>query len=383
MAFFYAWYIVDDCVLVFSVRIILFYGFYRERFMVKFKFLLFLLASVFSFSLMADEQPSESKLELVTTGYEDVVIQRRFDATVEAVNKSTIAAQVSERIVEINFDVDDYVEQGVVLLRFNDAKQKARLEQAQANLREMMVASKDAEIEFSRIKEIYAKKLVAKATLDKAKAAYKAALERKKQAESRIAEVKENIDETIVRAPYSGIVTQRHVELGETPSVGAALMTGLSLNHLRVVADVPQQLISLLRQGCCPARIILPDAKHQSISSKKLTIFPIADSQTHSFKIRVELEEGQHGLYPGMFVKLELDTETQKRLMIPARALVQRGEVTGVYIVNDSAISFRYVKIGRRHSDGRVEIHAGIEPGEQVAIDPVAAGILLKGSTGK
>ena len=328
----------------------------------------------------ATAQADAPQLEQVTVGYEAVTIQRRFDATVEAVNKSTIAAQVSERIIEINFDVDDYVEQGVILLRFNDTKQRARLEQAQASLREMTVASKDAEVEFARIREIYAKKLIAKATLDKAKASYKSSLERKAQAEGRLIESKQGIEQTIVRAPYSGIVTKRYVELGETPAIGAPLMTGLSLNQLRVVADVPQVLISLLRKGCCPARVLLPHAKQQSISSKKLTIFPIANSQTHSFKIRVELDEGQHGLYPGMFVKLELDTETQKRLMIPSNALVQRGEVTGVFVIEDAAISFRYVKSGRTHSDGRVEIHAGLESGEKVALDPIAAGILLKGN---
>ena len=352
--------------------------FLPELDMLRSKYLLFtVVIAIFPLLTIASEV-NALQLEQVTVGYEEVTIQRHFDATVEAVNKSTIAAQVSERIIEINFDVDDYVEQGKVLLRFNDTKQRARLEQAQASLREMTVASKDAEIEFARIREIYAKKLIAKATRDKAKATYKSALERKAQAEGRLTEAKQNIEQTIVRAPYSGLVTQRHVELGETPAIGAPLMTGLSLNQLRVVADVPQSLISLLRNGCCPARVILPGTKQQAVLSKKLTIFPIADSQTHSFKIRVELDEGQYGLYPGMFVKLELDTETQNRLMIPTNALVQRGEVTGVFVVEDSAISFRYVKIGRTHSDGRVEIHAGVEPGEQLALDPIAAGILLK-----
>lgn len=339
----------------------------------------FIFISLLPLSVNA-AQENVASLALDVVRYQDVSVQRRFDATVEAVNKSTIAAQVSERIVEINFDIDDYVEQGVVLLRFNDTKQQARLKQAQARLREMLVASKDAEIEFARIREIYAKKLIAKAALDKAKAAYKATLERKKQAEGRLTEARQQIEQTVVRAPYSGIVTQRHVELGETPAIGAPLMTGISLNQLRVVADVPQKLISLLRKGCCPARVILPNAEQQRVSSTRLTIFPIADSQTHSFKIRVELDKGQYGLYPGMFVKLELDTETSKRLMVPVKALVQRGEVTGVFVVKDTDISFRYVKSGRVHNNGLVEVHAGLEPGEQVALDPIAAGILLKGN---
>lgn len=338
--------------------------------------LIFTLCALLPFNLFASE-PAAIKLDLATVNYENVAVQRYFDATVEAVHKATIAAQVSERITEINFDVDDYVEQDAVLLRFNDTKQRARLEQAQAGLREVSVASKDAETELTRIRDIYAKKLVAKAVLDKANAAYKGALARQMQAKARLKEATEQLEQTIVRAPYSGIVTQRHIELGETPSIGKPVMTGLSLNRLRVVANVPQGFISVLRNGCCPARVILPSDKKQSVATKKLTIFPIADSQSHSFKVRADLDEGQYGLYPGMLVKLVLDVDTQKRLMVPLEALVHRGEVTGVYVFAKAKIVFRLVKSGRIH-DERVEIHAGLEQGERVALDPIKAGILLK-----
>ena len=339
--------------------------------------LIFILACLPS-SILSAEEAEAIKLELATVNYEEVATQRVFDATVEAVHKSTIAAQVSERITQINFDVDDYVEKGSVLIRFKDTRQRARLEQAHASLREAVVASKDAETELARIRDIYAKKLVAKVTLDKASAAYKSTQARQTQAEARLKESKDQFEQTIVRAPYSGMVTQRHVELGETPSVGKPLMTGLSLDRLRVVADVPQAFISVLRGGCCPARIILPGEQQQKVSSSKITIFPIADSKSHSFKIRVELDKGQHGLYPGMFVKLVLDVAKQKRLVIPSRALVQRGEVTGVYVFNKANIAFRYVKSGRIHDGERIEIHAGLEQGERVALNPITAGILLK-----
>jgi len=346
--------------------------------MIRLAILNLLLLGVFhSFSLSAAEA-NQTKLESLPLQYEDVVVQRRFDAKVEAVHKSTIAAQLSERITEINFDVDDYVEQGSVLIRFKNTQQRARLEQAQAGLREASVASKDAETELERIRGIYAKKLVAKAVLDKASANYKGALARETRAQARLKEAQEQFEKTIVRAPYAGIVTQRHVEIGEIPSIGKPLMTGLSLDRLRVVSDVPQGFISVLRDGCCPARIILPGEQQQNISTQKLTIFPIADSKSHSFKIRVDLDKGQHGLYPGMFVKLVLDIDTQKRLMVPSTALVFRGEVTGVYVVTESRVVFRLVKSGQMHNDGRVEIHAGLEQGEYVALDPIAAGIFLK-----
>jgi len=318
------------------------------------------------------------KFELQSTKYEDIAIQRSFEATVEAVNKSTIASQVSEQITAINFDVDDYVEQGTVLVRFRNTQQRARLEQAHATVREAKVNLKDTKTELDRVREIYKKKLVAKAVLDKASAAYKSATARLQQADARLKESKEQFNRTIVKAPYSGIVTKRHVEVGETAGIGQPLMTGLSLNKLRVVSEIPQQYISLLRDGCCPARVVLP-GQNESVQGNKLTVSPIADEVTRSFKIRVDLDDGQHGLYPGMFVRLLLEVGTEKRLLIPSQALVNRGEVTGVYVAENGNMVFRHVRRGNVHSDGRIEIHAGLQEGERVALDPVAAGIYLKG----
>jgi RND family efflux transporter MFP subunit len=325
---------------------------------------------------------ANAPLETTTLAYEEVVSQRAFDGRVEAVDKATITAEVSDRIIEINYDVDDYVPKGAVILRFRDTRQRAQLEQAEASLREAEVAFKDAEKEFARIRDIYAKKLVAKAALDKASAALNAAKARKEQAQARVREASDQLERTVLRAPYSGIVTARHVEAGETPTIGQRIITGLSLDKLRVVTEVPQQFVAVLRSDCCPARILLPGNDNRFVKAEKLTVSPIASATSHSFQVRADLAVGQHGLYPGMFVKLVLDTGKHNRLMVPGKAIVQRSEVTGVYVLNSQGeVHFRHIRTGRRHSDNRVEVQAGLEEGERVALDPLAAGIFLKGQT--
>ena len=321
-------------------------------------------------------------LETITLAYEDVVSQREFDGRIEALHKATITAEVSDRIVELNYDVDDYVPKDAVILRFRDTRQRAQLEQAEAALRAAEVALTDARKEFERIRDIYAKKLVAKAVLDKATAGLNAARARKEQAEARVREAADQLEQTILRAPYSGIVTERHVEVGETPSIGQKIITGLSLDQLRVVTHVPQQFVGILRDDCCPARIRLPGSDNRFVQTGKFTISPLATTSSHSFRIRANLAEGQHGLYPGMFVKLILDTGTHKRLLVPKQAIVHRSEVTGVYVVNGQGeVHFRHIRTGRQHRDKRVEVHAGLEAEEQVALDPLAAGVRLKGQT--
>ena len=319
---------------------------------------------------------ANAPLETMTLAYEEVVSQREFDGRVEAIDKATITAEVSDRIIEINYDVDDYVPKGAIILRFRDTRQRAQLEQAEAALSAADVAFKDAEKEFSRIRDIYAKKLVAKAVLDKASAALNAAKARKEQAQARVRESSDQLERTVLLAPYSGIVTARHVEVGETPSIGQKIITGLSLDRLRVVTQVPQQFVSVLRGDCCPARILLQEDDKHFVKANELTVSPIADLHSHSFQVRADLEKGQHGLYPGMFVKLVLDIGVNNRLLVPAKSIVQRSEVTGVYVLNEQGeMRFRHIRTGRTHKDGRVEVHAGLEEGERLALDPIAAGI--------
>ncbi len=304
-----------------------------------------------------------------------VAEQRYFDGVVEAVNEATIAAQVSDRITEINFDVNDYVPKGEVVVRFRDKQAKAAMAQAEASRDEAQARLVEANKEFNRITNIYRKKLVARAALDKASASLEAARARLEQAEAGVAAAREQLENTVVRAPYSGIVTKRHVEVGETPRVGAPLITGLSLAQLRVSTTVPQSFANVLRGECCPARII--DRNGRSVEVTKLTISPKADVQSHAFLVRLDLQQGQHGLYPGMYVKVGITVDEKPRLLIPRSALVTRSEVTGVYVAKNGQYSFRHVRTGRLH-ENNIEIHAGLSAGEQVAIDPVRAGIVLK-----
>jgi multidrug efflux pump subunit AcrA (membrane-fusion protein) len=90
---------------------------------------MFLLLVGFLGSTSVAAEIELAQLELVALNYEDVATQRRFEAQVKAVHKFTISVQLSECITEINFDVDDYIEQGTVLIRFKDIQQRALLDQ--------------------------------------------------------------------------------------------------------------------------------------------------------------------------------------------------------------------------------------------------------------
>ena len=314
--------------------------------------------------------PTE-KAELLTTPRTIML-----EGTVEAVRQATMSAQISERIVEFNYDVEDFVPAGAVVARFRDTEQRAGYEAAKAGLSEAQALHKDAELEYKRTSDLFQKKLVAASEKDRAEAALKAAQARLKSAQARLDQAKEQLGHTVLRAPYSGIVTRRHAEVGEAVRAGAPIVSGLSLDSLRVSVDVPQRYVENVR-AAKKVSVILDSG--QVLESRKLIIFPYANSLSRTFKMRVYLPTGVKGLFPGMFTKVTFAADEHSRVVVPAKAIVKRSEVTAVYVRHeDGRIAMRQIRIGEEAEGDHVVVLAGLSAGEQVFLDPQAATVALK-----
>jgi RND family efflux transporter MFP subunit len=317
-----------------------------------------------------------TELDTVTVVKREALREFWLDGVVEAINQTTLSAQTRGQVKEILFDVDDYVEKGQVVVQLKATEQRAGLDQARADLKEAVARLQEAQDAFKRTKDLFARKLISQSQLDKSTAALKSAKARKEAADARLAQANEQFEYTRIKAPYSGIVTHRHVEVGEIATPGQKLMSGISLDQLRVSVELPQSLIPVIReQG--KARVLLPSG--EAIQGEGLTIFPFADQASSTFRVRVDLPRGVADLFPGMFVKTAFVTGVKKELVVPRKAVVYRSEVTAVYVVDqDQWIRFRLIRAGHHGVDGMLSIIAGLSEGERVAIDPVAAATRLK-----
>ena len=319
---------------------------------------------------------ASAALKTVTTELQESAREFRLDGTVEAVNRTTVSAQTSGEVQKIFFDVDDYVAQGQTLIQLKDTQQKANLNQAEADLKEAIARLQEAEDEYKRVKGLHGKNLVSQAQMDKAIAAVKSARARQDAASAGLVQASEQYEYTRIKAPYSGIVTERLVELGEVASPGQRLMSGLSLDQLRVLVDVPQRLVPTIRK-LGQARVILPG--DDTIEAEKLTIFPYAHQGSNTFRVRLDLPQGTIDLFPGMFVKTAFLLGKKMELVVPRESVVYRSEVTAVYVVDsDGRVHFRRVRTGHPTRDNRLSVISGLSVGERVAVDPIAAGAELK-----
>ena len=318
-----------------------------------------------------DKPAAAGALATAVVAAESAPTERLLDGTVEAVHQSTVSAQTAGRVSEIYFDVNDVVPAGALIIRIRSTEQVASLTQAQAALKEATAREAEAQVRFDRISDMYQRHVVAKATFDEASAARDAAVARLLAARAGLEAAREGVSYTEIRAPYAGVVTQKFVQGGESVAPGTPLMTGASLDALRVVAEIPQSVIEQVRS----VRKAFVYADGRRIESTAITLFPAAQPETNTFRARIELPKDVQGLAPGMFVKVGLVTGESERLLVPVSAVVQRSEMRAVYVVApDGRVSLRQVRLGHVRGD-RVEVLAGLAGGERIALDPVAAGM--------
>ena len=297
-----------------------------------------------------------------------IVAPHRVDLTfpaeslVEAVQQTTVGAQIAGRVIEVRADAGQQVRKGEVLMRIDarEAEEAARAANAQyAN----------AKLNYERTKSLVAQKFMSAAALDKAKADYDAA------AASRAAAGASESHATIV-APLTGIVARRLAELGDMATPGKPLFTIYEPGGLRVTASIPQYRLNDLRK-VTTARVEFPELG-KWVDATSVKLLPTADTATHVSQVRVNLPPVPEAT-PGMFARVHFVVGQAEKLTVPATAVVRRGEVAAVYVQGaDKRMSLRQLRLGDAVGAGEIEVLAGLSSGDKVITDPVKAAIALK-----
>ena len=292
----------------------------------------------------------------------------QLEATLEAVNESTLSAQTSGRINKIHFDVNDVVEKGSLLIQLRDKTQKAALKRAKAQLSQFQAEDDARQLELNRSLTLYKQGSLSKGKMDTVKAQAASSAAAVKAASALQDQAQEQFNYTQIHAPYSGIVKALHVQVGESVSAGSQLMTGLSLDQLRAVAHIPQRLAAQIHQQD-EFQVLHND---QVIASQKVTVFPYADAESHSFKVRVDISSKGLNLFPGMWVKLNIPVGSKKMMTIPESAIIKNGELSAVYIKTQDKALLRQVRLGQHLNEidmnGQVEVLAGLREREQIYV---------------
>lgn len=289
-------------------------------------------------------------VEAVRTGGEG---QQAVPATVQARRRAALAARMPASVTELPFREGQWVEAGAVVVRLDDAALRASLAAAEAGL-------KAAQADLERTKTLLEKNAATPRELEQMTAQVAGA-------EARLTGAKESLSYAVLRAPFSGRIAARRVNLGDVAAPGTPLIEIEGQAGLEVVATVESEVAASLRPGKRLEALV--DGQTGPLTVTVTVVARSGDPTTHRFEVKADLPAAD-GLRAGLFARLLVEApQPTPRITVPAAAVFERGGLTGLFVVSEGRAHLRWVAPGARSGD-IVEIRAGVEVGERVVLDP-------------
>lgn len=274
--------------------------------------------------------------------------------TVKARESVTLTAKVSETVAKVHFDSGDVVAAGAPLVTLSGQSQQAALVEAQA-------AANEADRLFQRQSELAAQQLIARSQLDTQRAA-------RDSANARVAQVRAQLSDRVIRAPFAGVLGLRQVSAGALVTPGTVIATLDDTARVYVDFPVPETVLARVQQGQTlrGESSTYPQRRFEGTVS---IVDTRVDPGTRAVTVRGDFANSDRALRPGMLMQVTLAEAERSALLIPEIAVVQVGGESFVYRVkNDMTVERADVAIGARR-EGLAEITSGLQAGERIVID--------------
>jgi membrane fusion protein (multidrug efflux system) len=274
--------------------------------------------------------------------------------TARARESVTVTAKVSETVQRVHFDSGDTVKAGAPLVTLSGQQQQAALAEAQA-------AANEAERLYKRQQELAAQQLIARSALDAQRATRDAA-------NARVAQVRAQLGDRGVRAPFAGVLGIRQVSPGALVTPGTAIATLDDLDRMFVDFPVPESRLGDVARGqqvegrvvAFPGRVFAGTVE---------TVDARIDPNTRAATVRAAFANADHALRPGMLVEVRALLPARQALLAPEIAVVQVGQTSFAWRVkDDGSVEQANVRAGARR-DGQVEILEGLRAGDRIVVD--------------
>jgi membrane fusion protein, multidrug efflux system len=284
--------------------------------------------------------------------------------TVHARESVVVTAKVSETVQRVHFDSGDEVAAGAPLVTLSGDRQRAALVAAQAE-------AEEAERLFRRQGELAAQQLIARASLDAQRAM-------RDSARARVSEIRADLGDRAVRAPFAGVLGIRQVSPGSLVTPGTAIATLDDIGRVFVDFRVPEGQLSRVATG---QRVTGESDAYpeQSFTGTVSTVETRIDPATRALTVRADFANAERLLRPGMLLQVQVERPARPALQVPEIAVVQVGRESSVYRVRaDGTVEQVRVELGGRVA-GHAEVVSGLQAGDRVVVD--GTGKLRPGST--
>lgn len=353
----------------------------------------------------------ELQAPVIQVRREKVLKTVEFSGTVRAAHISVLSSKVPGRITAVEVREGDRVRKGQVLVRIDHRETAAGVAQAEASVRQARFAVEEAEkalrmakaegraaearlqvaqatflrfqalmareaVSRQEFDEIQARHETAAADADRARQAVQAMQAKKEQALAALRAAQAALEAAQalreyadVTAPMDALVTSKHVEVGQMASPGLPLLTVEDFSAYRLEVSVPEEALSMVRvEDVVP---VVLESPTEALAGTVVEVLPSVDPQTRSGLVKIQLpppagKDPNVGWRTGTFARARFAMGDRETILVPESAVTQRGQLTGVYVVDESQVCrWRLVRTGRT-LDNRVEILSGLQDGERI-----------------
>lgn len=341
--------------------------------------------------------------------------QVRLTGSLLADEQSEVASRAGGIVESILVDRGSVVRKGDVLVKLDSVNARNALAEGLASVQELAVrlgirnpedrfdpaqqpevksakAALDlAEVTFKRNADLHARRVIATAEFDRAKSDYESARQHYEQAWHQAAQLyqsyrtalvrlrslRQAVEDTVVTAPFDGLVAEKHVAPGEMlggagGGAGSRVVTLLRIDPLRLMITVPARHITQVRPGQ-QVRFQVDALPGQTFTATVTRVSPALEAESRSLTVEARVDNPDRQLRPGMFATAQLLLPQQKpSLYVPPSAVRRQGEIARVYVVEDGVVREKIVTVGET-TDGRVQVTTGLEAGDRVIADAAQA----------
>lgn len=316
--------------------------------------------------------------------------------TVKAGISTTLSSKLLGTIKAIHVREGDHVKQGDVLVIIDQRQVDAEQNRTEASLLEAKkalaaaISGRDASRAEERLalatyerylnlkrqdsvsqqefEEVEARHRQAKAALERAEAMIAGANARITQAQAALATAQVGSKDAVITAPHAGIITGKLVDMGDLAKPGAPLLNLETTHGFCVDTVIPESYIDYV-QPRQKVLVEVPALKIGSLEGNVCTIVPIADPHSRSFIVKINFPIDRM-VRSGMFARVQIPVGQKKTLLISLKAVVNRGQLTGLFMVDaDKKARFRLIRLGKAAGDS-VEVLSGLKEGDSYVVDP-------------
>jgi RND family efflux transporter MFP subunit len=276
------------------------------------------------------------------------------------------ATKIMGRVSELSLEAGDRVRSGQVIARIESADLEAAVAQARAAVTMAEATLENAAAHHARMEALHAQRSVTDKNLEDAIAGHRVAEANVEVTRANLAAAEVMLGYAEVRSPIAGWVTAKMIEAGDMAAPGHPMVVIEDLSRVKVRVSVAESVVATLAVGDPADVTILGQTRVATIDR----ILPAGDPATRTFTVEMVLDNPDGAIKAGMFARAAFTTGTRSALLVPQGAVVERGQLSGVFVIDDNGrASLRWIKLGGRHGDSS-EVLSGLQAGERYVSAP-------------